>query len=326
MTLDPFIRRAHARYPKAPSMPKDPVGRRVWAAEQSRVGVEILGTPKADVATMDVVIPVAGHPDARARVFWPTPERGGEGLPMYVYFFGGGWTIGGIDEEHWDRTMRRRAAASGAIVVAGEYSLGPERRYPTQPEQCYAIVAWASEHAAELGGSSERLAVGGASAGGNLSAAVTLLNLQRARLPIRLLLLEAPSLDLTSRHVDFHGTGPWWQRLILRWYHHKLVMIYAGRRALLKDPIVSPLRAPSLEGFPRTVIYTGELDPLKGDARAFVTRLAEAGVPAVGLFSVGQTHGSGGMVRWVPAADHLEQDIAMQLRGLMTEDAPYPPA
>ncbi|WP_022883082.1 alpha/beta hydrolase [Gryllotalpicola ginsengisoli] len=323
---DPFIVAANRLLSDlARPQPKDPVARRRQAAELSEQSVRRLGIERAEVATEDHVIPVPGHPDARLRVYWPTAVRPepGAGLPVLVYFFGGGWTIGGIDDVGWDATERRRAVASGAIIVAGEYSLAPEVRFPAQPEQCWSVLEWAHRHAVELGGDPERLAIGGASSGGNLAAAATLLNRQRADLPIRLQLLEAPAVDLTMKHADTRGLKIGVPDAILRRLGGMLVDQYLGKgnkRARL-DPIASPLRAPSHAGLPEAIIYTAELDPLRGDGEAYFRALAAAGVKATCVRYIGQTHTSGGLIGHVPAADHLERDVVTALRSLAAAPA-----
>lgn len=327
--MDPFITAATAKLAKFDSpQPKDPVARRVRQQEQSARSVAELGIPIIDVATEDHTVAVQGHPDARLRVYWPTNERAdaGAGLPVFVYFFGGGWTIAGIDDAGWDATERRRAAASGAIIIAGEYSLAPEHRFPTQPEQCWAILEWAVQHAAELGGDPQLLAIGGASSGGNLAAAVTLLNRERNNHPIRLQVLEAPAVDLTMRHADTKGLKTGVPDAILRRLGGMLVDQYLGKgnKADRSNPIASPLRAASHAGLPPALIVTAELDPLRGDGEAYYRALTHAGVPATCIRYIGQTHTSGGLIGHVPAADHIDATVVGALRSLAAAPVGYP--
>lgn len=327
--MDPFITAADAKLARfSRPQPKDPVARRQRQAEQSAASVAELGIPIVDVATEDRTIAVDGHPDARLRVYWPTPERADAGseLPVLVYFFGGGWTIGGIDDVGWDATERRRAAASGAIIVAGEYSLAPEQRFPTQPEQCWAVFEWAVEHAAELGGDPRRIAVGGASSGGNLAASVTLLNRERHDRPIRLQILEAPCVDLTMRHADTKGLKTGVPDAILRRLGGMLVDQYLGKgnKAARRNPIASPLLAASHAGLPEALIVTAELDPLRGDGEAYFRALTHAGVPATCVRYIGQTHTSGGLIGHVPAADHIDATVVGAVRALAGAPISYP--
>lgn len=290
--------------------------RRADAAAFDPIMARELGIVPIDVATEEHVLPVAGHRDARLRVYWPTAERPTveAGLPILVYFFGGGFELAGIDWVTWDARFRERASDAGVIVVAGEYSHAPEVRFPTQPEQCWTVFEWAAEHARDLGGDPTRIALGGGSAGGNLASATALLNLERTGRPVRLLLLEVPLLDLTMRHL---ASQPGVPRPLLRAHVRMLVRQYLGSdRATRRDPIASPLLAPTLRGMPPTVIYTAELDALRGDGEAFARALSAAGVPVACMRLIGQDHGSAGLRGHVPAADHLHRDIVATLRTL----------
>lgn len=282
-----------------------------------------------DVATEEHTVAVAGYPDARLRVYWPTPERAAPtqdgGLPILVYFFGGGFEIAGIDWVWWDAAFRERARDAGIILVAGEYSHAPEVTYPAQPEQCWSVFEWAATHAREIGGDPERLAIGGGSAGGNLAAATAMMNRDRANRPVRLQLLEVPFLDMTAQHVDFDAQSTLIPKALLRRLAMMIVDQYLGKdKKKRREPYASPLLAPSLRGMPPTVIYTAELDALRGDGEAYARRLSEAGVPVSCVRLIGQTHGSGTYRGHVPAADHLHRDIIATLRTLHTEPVAYP--
>lgn len=331
-TVDAFVTAVSGRLAalqRTPE-PKDPVGRRAHAAAFDRVSSEALGTETLVAATEDHTVQVPGHPDARLRVYWPDQQRlpaladgASGGRPVLVYFFGGGFTIAGIDWIGWDAGFRRRAREAGVIIVAGEYSLAPEVRYPAQPEQCWSVFEWAAEHARSLGGDPDRLAIGGASSGGNLAAAVTLMNRDRGKRPIRLQLLEAPSLDLTRGHLDARGITQV-PGAILRRLARQLVLQYLGPdRATQREPYASPLLATDHRGLPPAVIYTAEMDPLRGDGEAYARVLSEASVPVSCVRYIGQTHTSGGLTGHVPAADHLHRDVITTLRTLHEDPVSY---
>ena len=103
------------------------------------------------------------------RVYWPNDDTG---LPVLVWFHGGGWMIGNLETA--DGTCRDLANAVDCIVVSVDYRLGPEHRFPAAVDDCLAAGQWVRDHAAELGGDPARVAIGGDSAGGNLAAVVTL--------------------------------------------------------------------------------------------------------------------------------------------------------
>lgn len=326
--VDPFIlaaqeRLTHLQRPE----PKDPAARRAQAASTDVAATALLGVERVDVATLEEVVAVDGHPDVRVRVYWPGVERAapGAGLPILVTMYGGGFTIGGIDWVGWDATFRARARDAGIVVVAPDYAHAPEVRFPAQPEQCWSAFEWAVAHAEELGGDADRIAIGGASSGGNLAAAVTIMNREREGHPIRLQVLEAPALDLTMGHLDAGGLDASVPGIILRRLGGRLVRDYLGRgRRVRRHPHASPLLAPSFAGLPSAVVYTSELDALRGDGEAYVRALTAAGVPATGVRYLGQTHTSGGLGGWVPAADHLHRDVVATLRTLHDDPVGYP--
>jgi acetyl esterase len=288
-----------------------------------------LGIAPIPAATAEYTLPVPGHPDARLRVYWPSEDRPDPvtsgGLPVVVYFFGGGFEIAGIDWVWWDASFRDRARDAGIILVAGEYSHAPEVKYPAQPEQCWSVFEWAATNARSLGGDPERLAIGGGSSGGNLAAATALMNRDRANRPVRLQLLEVPLLDLTTGHLDLDAQASLVPKPLFRRLAGMIVSQYVGRgKATRREPYASPLLAESLAGMPPTVIYTAELDALRGDGEAYARALSDAGVPVSCLRMIGQNHGSGGFRGYVPAADHLHRDIVATLRTLHDEPLVYP--
>jgi acetyl esterase len=285
-----------------------------------------LGIVPIDVATEEHTLPVPGHPDARLRVYWPTPERAkpGAGLPILVYFFGGGFEIAGIDWVWWDASFRERARDAGIIVVAGEYSHAPEVKFPAQPEQCWTIFEWAVAHAVEIGGDAERIAIGGGSAGGNLATATAMMNRDRSDHPVRLQLLEVPLLDMTAGHLDLDAQASLVPKPLFRRLAQMIVRQYLGSdKATQRDPYASPLLAPSLRGMPPTVIYTAELDALRGDGEAYARALSDAGVPVTCIRMISQNHGSGSYRGHVPAADHLHRDVIATLRTLHDDPVVY---
>ena len=299
--------------------PADPAGRRRIAAENDDAVSAALGIAPLPTATEDRIVPVDGHPDVRVRVYWPGEERTppGEGLPALVYFYGGGFTIAGIDWVSWDARFRVRARDAGIVIVAADYAHAPEERFPTQPEQCWSAFEWTHAHATELGVSPERIAIGGASSGGDLAAAVTLMNRDRSAHPIALQLLENPALDLTMGHADMSGIDARMPGVIVRAVGRTLVRQYVGDDAsAARQPYASPLRAASHEGLPPALILTSELDPLRGDGEAYARALSAAGVPVTAMRFIGQTHGSLGSTGFVPSADVAHRLIVSELRTL----------
>ena len=154
---------------------------------------------------MEHQVEVPGYPSVRVRIYYPTSSAMLP-MPAVLAFFGGAFRIGGIDYPTTDAANRRRAVDAHVAIAAVDYALAPEHRYPVQVEQGYAALVWLFDRAEELGVDASRIGLLGTSAGGNLAAAVALVNRDRAGLPVRLQLLEVPVVDLTGGHLDLGAT------------------------------------------------------------------------------------------------------------------------
>ncbi len=143
----------------------------------------------------------------------------GSGLPVLVYFHGGGWVIGDLDTH--DTLCRELANGSGCAVVAVDYRMAPEHRFPTAVDDCITATRWVRQQATALGPDADRLAVGGDSAGGNLAAVVAIAARDAGDLPIRYQLLFYPATDM-RRGAPSHttnGTGYLLTRDTITYFH-----------------------------------------------------------------------------------------------------------
>lgn len=318
MAIDPHVLRTEARLRARSGAVDltDPADVRRHATEQQDIFVSELGIVPPVVATADHVVPVAGRPDARVRIYHPTETatRPDAGLPVFLYFFPGAFMMGSIDWPGYDAYCRQLAVDSGLLVVAGEYALAPEVTFPTQPEQCWAMLDWVARHAAEFGGDPARLALGGASSGANLAAVAAVLNRDRTGHPLQLLALMNMCSDLTGGHLTELGPlSPIPDEALQTGLRFAAATYLAG--ADPKQPMASPLFA-DLHALPETLVVTCEIDPLCGDGEAFADALQDADVPTTCVRFVGQTHTSGGMLGAVPAADALHRLLTATLRDL----------
>lgn len=244
-----------------------PVRRVIFGERDSRVEVRDLS-----IAT--------SHGQLGLRVYRPRDSRAGaHGLPIAVYFHGGGWTLfGALDVCDW--LPSRVAAELGAVVVAVDYRLAPQHPYPAAVDDCLAAVAWAAEHAEKLGASPSRLAVFGDSAGGNLSAVAALRARDAGGPAIRAQGLIYPVTDTTldDDSMRFNAQKPVLHRAdmdaFFRYY------LGASREyGADDDPSVSPLRASSLAGLPPAFVQVSAHDVLRDQALAFAARLKAEGTP-----------------------------------------------
>jgi acetyl esterase len=235
------------------------------------------------------------------RLYRPAGVADATPLPAYVYFHGGGWVIG--DLETHDVLCRQLTAASGASVIAVDYRLAPEHKFPAAADDAWAATRWIVAHASELGLDATRLAVGGDSAGGNLAAVVALLARDAGGPAIRLQVLIYPVTDVlreTRSYEDF-AEGYMLTRDSMRWF----IAHYLKTREDARDWRVSPLRAPSLAGLPPALIVTAGNDPLRDEGEMYAGRLRDAGVLVDYVCYGGMLHGFAGMGKLLDAAHRV---------------------
>lgn len=232
-----------------------------------------------------VPLPRDGLPDIEARIYAPSAATN---LPVLVFFHGGGWVCGNLDSI--DGTMRHLAAASGYLVVASAYRRAPEHKFPQPFEDCFHAVEWVSRNIGEWAGDPTRISVGGASAGGNLAAALCLRWRDEKRSPaIRSQLLVYPCLDPECASPSYvsNATGYVLTTLGMKWYWSQYLRDEKDRRL----PYASPLAENDLTDLPPTLILTGEYDPLLDDGRRYAAALEAAGVPVTYRDYPGMVHG-----------------------------------
>lgn len=249
-----------------------------------------------------------GPVDARpVRIYRPE----GEGPhPALVYLHGGGWVLCNLDTH--DGTCRSLCNQAGCVVVSVDYRLAPEHRFPAGLEDCYAAVRWVAERSSELGVDPARIAVGGDSAGGNLTAAVTLLARERGgpRLVHQLLVYPVTDARCDTASYEANAEGYFLTREAMRWFWQH----YLPSEAHGADPLASPLRARDLAGLPPATVITAEFDPLRDEGEAYARRLEEAGVPVRHRRYDGVIHGFFGMGAVLPKARDAMALAAAELR------------
>ncbi|GGQ20028.1 acetyl esterase/lipase [Actinomadura coerulea] len=261
--------------------------------------------PPAPVETRDLTIPGPRNaPDIALRVYAPANRTGV--LPGLVHIHGGGFVLGGIDMSSDEATAL--AAEVGAVVVSVEYRLAPEHPFPAGLEDCYAALTWTAANTAGLGIDPDRLAVGGESAGGGLSAAVALLARDRGGPPLRFQFLGVPELDdrLDTPSMRAFTDTPIWHRpnAELSWDY------YLGKGVRGTDgvsPYAAPARAEDLSGLPPAYVTTCEFDPLRDEGLAYAQSLIQAGVPTELHHYPGTFHGST-MITEAPITQRMTAD------------------
>jgi acetyl esterase len=208
-------------------------------------------------------------------------------LPVLVYYHGGGWTIGDLDTH--DVLCRQLALDGRCAVVAVDYRMGPEHRFPAAVDDCIAAVRWVREEAATLGIDPARIAVGGDSAGGNLAAVVAIAVRDAGDPPLAFQLLIYPATDM-RRVAPSHTTNAQGYLLTadsIRYYHDH----YIDDPKHDLDWRASPLLAADLSRLPPAFVLVAGYDPLRDEGIQYAQRLTESGVRTSLVSYERQIHG-----------------------------------
>lgn len=237
------------------------------------------------------------------------PDRAA-GAPLLVFFHGGGFVVGDLDTH--DAACRLLCRRAGVHVLSVDYRLAPEWPFPAAVEDALASFSWAAAHATGLGADPSRVAIGGDSAGGNLSAVVSQeLTSQGRPAPVLQLLIYPPADRTIVRpsHALFpHGFLV--SRDEMEWFH----ATYLGREVVHPaDPRISPLCNPDLSGLPPAILYTAGFDPLRDEAEAYADAMREAGVEVTSRRFGSLVHGFLNLAGVSPACRAAMLDVAYTL-------------
>lgn len=271
---------------------------------------EVLELPRERLARIDNVnVPAADGEPLSARLYAPRRRGEGAALPLLLYLHGGGFVIGNL-ETH-DSLCRRLAHLADIAVLAVEYRLAPEHRFPTAVDDCWAVLEWlAASGAADLGVDAQRLAVAGDSAGGTLSA-VSAIRARDAGLRLALQVLITPGTAAKTSATSHHlfAQGFLLEAQGIAWFFDHYI-----DPSLRHDWRFAPLEAPDLDGVAPALVVLAECDPLVDEGLAYADRLRAAGVRTDLELYRGLTHDFIKLGRAIPQAIEAQQRIADALR------------
>jgi acetyl esterase len=308
MTLDPIVKGLLDQMAANP-MPK------LWEVTPAQ-GRELYRTMAAALEPQGIAIGKIENvsmpgPAGEIKLRVYTPVAGGStAIPALVYFHGGGFVIGDLDTH--DALCRTLANETAARVVAVDYRLAPENKFPAAADDCFAAVKWVEQNAAKLGVDPNRIAVAGDSAGGNLSAVVSMMAKQKGgpRIVFQLLIYPTTQARAKTESMKAFAEGYFLEKPTMDWFFDQ----YLPAEVDLNDWRVSPLAAPDLSGLPRAYIVTAGFDPLKDEGKAFADKLNHAGVAAVYVDYPTMVHGFFNMSGVVPTAREAIADAAKAMR------------
>jgi len=212
-----------------------------------------------------------GAPEVRVLIMRPKKAEGL--LPGYLSIHGGGLILGSPEEEQAVAMAFCREV--NCVLVSPDYRLAPEHPYPAGMQDCYAVLCHMAKNAEALGIDPEKIGVGGGSAGGNLSAAMTLMARDKGFPKLCGVFLGSPMLDcrnITRSAVELDDLALFWNRPqnIEAWN-----MYLQGQEA---DEYASPALAPMLAALPPAVMFTSELDPFRDESILYASRLMQEGI------------------------------------------------
>lgn len=248
---------------------------------------------KAFVATVDSPVPadvgiedrtIAGPGgDLVIRIY--QPSGGAAAKPVLIYYHGGGWVVGGLDE--YQGVCANLAAKSGCVVVAVDYRLAPEHKFPAAVDDCYATLEWVAANAGDFGADAARIAVSGDSAGGSLATVIALLARDNNGPKITYQALVYPAVGLDATQFDSYQENAEGYFLTLA------SMAYFGKHYQPdpRDMRGSPLNSADVTGLPPACVIVAGYDPLRDEGKAYADKLIAAGVPTVLTEYTGMIHG-----------------------------------
>ncbi len=253
--------------------------------------------------------------DIPIRLYYPA---GDAPFPTLAYFHGGGWVIGDLDTHHG--FCHALAKTSGCLVVAVDYRLAPEHRYPAAVEDAYAATQWIAENPELICADPDRFAVCGDSAGGHLAAVVSLMARDRKgpRIDLQILIYPITDCSFDTPSYEENREGYMLTRDLMKWFWNHFI----NDDGDADDPYVSPLRAKNFSNLPPALILTAEYDPLRDEGEAYGKKLQEAGVDVTLSRYPGMIHAFIRMFAALDKASDALDQVAGMLRRVLKISSP----
>ena len=308
-SLTPTMRDVLRRMERAARTPMYQLGA-VGAKAAYEAGAGVLEIPKQALPRVeDLMIPMRDGANISARLYAPIEKSDAALLPLLMYLHGGGFTVGSVATH--DALCRQLAHLAGCMVVSVDYRLAPDFKFPVAHNDAWDALQWLAVHAKELGADASRMAVGGDSAGGTLSAYCAI-EAKNAGLALALQLLIYPG---TTAHQDTDSHRRFAHGLVLDapaidWFFAQYIPDLQER----EDWRFAPLLAPDVDGVAPAWIGLAECDPLVDEGVEYADKLRMAGVPVDLEIYKGVTHEFVKMGRVITEARQAHADMAAALK------------
>ena len=275
------------------------------ARQAYELGADVLEVPKAQLARVeDLAFTSQDGAKIPVRLYAPSQEK----LPVLLFFHGGGFVIGSVQTH--DILCRELSRLSGAAVLSVDYRLAPEHPFPTAQNDAWDALLWLREQAEVLRLDTQRMAVGGDSAGGTLAAVCAHLA-RDAGIELALQLLIYPG---TKGYVLSPSRQRYAQGYVLEEDHISYFFNSTARKEYAGDWRFSPINAANFHDLAPLFLALAECDPLYDEGLQYADALRVAGVTVDLEIYRGVTHEFIKMGRILPEARQFHQDAARALQ------------
>ncbi|MFL6820417.1 MAG: alpha/beta hydrolase [Bradyrhizobium sp.] len=312
VTLDPDAAAVFKAFQEAGRPPYDTVSP-AEARELYLKGRVATNPEPPEMKSVEPLAISAPHGTIAARMYTPKVLRTANGLaPCLVFFHGGGWVIGDLDSH--DVVCRKLAQEAQLLVIAVDYRLAPEHKFPAAVDDAIAATRWIADNAKSLGIDPSRLTVGGDSAGGNLATVVAIAARDGKGPAIAGQVLIYPAVEFAMTHPSHRepDTSFLLTHSVIRWFSNH----YLSSADDVADWRASPVRATTLAGLPPAYVLTAGGDPLRDEGEEYAQRLKDAGVPVTYRTFPGQFHGFFTMGKVLQQANVAVTEISGWLKAL----------